>query len=112
MKACTIYMILNTTNGMKYIGCSSEYKHRKKRHLWKLKANQHHTKNLQDDYNKGYKFEFYALESIDDPRKGLVLEKQYIKYFKGSTYNEHKNTIFSKLYPDLKINPPSKFKKK
>lgn len=47
-----IYQILNKINGKKYIGSTSNVRHRKNDHFNKLRKNKHHSPKLQAAWNK------------------------------------------------------------
>ena len=47
-----IYVIENTVNGKKYIGSAVDINKRKKLHLYHLRGDKHHSRKLQNSYNK------------------------------------------------------------
>lgn len=59
-----IYEIVNKVNGKTYIGSSVDIEKRWKNHLYQLKRNKHHSKHLQNAYNKHGRenFDFRILE--------------------------------------------------
>lgn len=110
-------MLLNTVNGMKYIGCSGSYSKRQKDHLNSLKANKHNIQKMQKDYNLGHGFEFTVLEIENNKKIAFGIETKYIRKFKNKIYNINECTEFqsynthipaklwNKIEKDLKRNP-------
>lgn len=90
MKIAVIYKITNNVNGHCYIGSSTNYSRRKKRHFEQLKNNNHHSIVLQRAYNKYgidnfnikiiLKFPYFNKEDI------LSIEQYYIDR-NNSIYN-------------------------
>lgn len=72
-----IYCLLNTNNGKRYIGLTTDLYTRINKHRSNLKHNKHYNAHLQAAYNKGYEFTTVILEqcSIEDLD---VLEVKYI----------------------------------
>ena len=75
-KGC-IYCIRNKINNKKYIGQTSQkrgYKQRWYNHISLLINNKHHSKNLQEDFNKyGIEnFEFFILDEFTFSNKELL----------------------------------------
>ena len=60
---CGIYCLLNTNNGKRYVGLSTDLYTRIMKHRSLLKHNKHYNKHLQAAYNKGYNFEVIVLEN-------------------------------------------------
>lgn len=78
-----VYSIKNLINSKQYIGSTTEgFKKRWQRHLYNLKNNQHHSKRLQEDFNKYSEglFEFNIIEycSLEEC---LIKEEYYINKF-------------------------------
>jgi group I intron endonuclease len=71
-----IYSIINKINGHQYIGSAKNYYKRKSLHLRQLKNNKHHSKYLQNAWNKygEENFTFLILEKIE---KDLILREQW-----------------------------------
>lgn len=71
-KKSGIYIIINIVNGKRYIGSSSNIYNRLHEHFHNLRNNKHHTKHLQNSYNKYGKdsftydvLEFCELEKLE-----------------------------------------------
>ena len=91
-----IYAIINLKNGKKYIGSTTNFSRRKKKHLNMLKKNIHHSKSLQHSYNKNKleDFKFIIIKKLDDS-VDMYKEEQYFldkfnTYTKGIGYNMSK----------------------
>lgn len=86
MKKAVIYQILNLATGKIYIGSSSNYSRRKIGHLTLLRKNKHHSRKLQNSYNRHGedKFVFSLLESFEYTNKEEILkrEQEYITSLK------------------------------
>lgn len=85
-----VYKITNIKNSKIYIGVYRNLDKRKREHYYRLSANRHINRLLQNDFNKYGKecFEFEVLEFA--PVKQLyILEKRYIKKYNsyGNGYN-------------------------
>lgn len=61
-----IYMLVNKTNGKKYIGQSRDLKKRKNAHFWLLRKNKHFNSHLQRAWNKGETIEFEIIERCSE----------------------------------------------
>ena len=74
-----IYLIRNKITKKNYIGSSNNIKRRWRHHRSLLKNNKHHSKSLQNSYNKYGKdaFEFVILKEVE--QKDLLIEEQ--KFF-------------------------------
>ena len=83
-----IYGIVNKINGNKYVGSSVNFYKRKKRHIWELSGNFHHSDYLQKAWNKYGEdnFEFIILEKVSDKTK-LVEREQWWIDNSNSKYN-------------------------
>lgn len=96
-----IYQIRNLLNGRVYIGSSKEFKSRYRHHLTSLKRGTHHSKFLQNDFDKcgSEAFVFEVLEvvigSLEEIRS---IEQQYIDAKLNQwneCYNSRKNVVLS-----------------
>ena len=91
-----IYRIYSNTTNKSYIGSTwKTFKNRWKQHISKLNANKHHSKELQNAYNKYGTDEFICeiLEIIEDENILLEREAFYINYYDAinNGYNENPN---------------------
>lgn len=76
-----IYAIKNTLNGKMYVGSTSQFKKRWRRHRQALRGNYHHSPHLQRSYNKigENRFVFIVLEACENVRETLIfLEQKYM----------------------------------
>jgi group I intron endonuclease len=90
-----IYQLKNKVTGKSYIGQSSNINRRLSRHKYDLSHNNHHSPQLQEDYNK------YGLESfeckilvpdIQEKIDADIIEESLINTYYGDTlYNVSKN---------------------
>lgn len=89
MKTVHIYKIENLTTGKLYIGSTCNKTKRKSRHFELLKANNHHSKKLQNSFNKHGRssFKFKVIESlkISDIKEQFEREQYYIDYYASCT---------------------------
>ena len=89
-----IYAIVNSANGKMYIGSTTSYKTRKKRHFAALKAGIYSKGHpqLQDDYNKYGKqsFRFIELEIINTDSVDVLLQKETDYIIRFGTFFEDK----------------------
>ena len=78
-----IYQICNTVNNKRYIGSSLSVRRRFTQHLNLLRNNKHHSKHLQNAWNK-YGEDSFTFEGLEycDPDKLLKLEHDYIVKYK------------------------------
>ena len=92
-----IYKITDLINNKCYIGQSRNIESRIKKHFSNLEKNIHHSKYLQEDFNKYGKenFSIEILETINDLDLLLIVEDFYIKKFHA--YGCGYNMIPSKL---------------
>lgn len=84
-----IYKITNTNSGKVYIGSSINIEQRHKDHLYLLKSNKHHSKDLQQSYNRTKNkavFQFEVIEEVKD-RYDLTVREQYYINLYDSYYN-------------------------
>lgn len=83
-KVSGIYCIQNTITEKVYIGSAVNVKHRLLSHKSVLKRNKHHSKHLQNSWNKygETNFSFYILEEVD---KNQLIEREqfYLDLFKS-----------------------------
>lgn len=79
-----IYMIKCVANGDRYIGSAKSILSRKSDHLCNLRTGKHHSKHLQNVYNKygEASLEFLILEIVDDPARLLEREQYWIDTLK------------------------------
>lgn len=89
-----IYCISNNINGHIYIGSTKDFYQREKQHFSMLRHNNHHSKYLQNSYNKyGHdNFTFKIIDRISNKRLLLGIEFRYIAYYKplyNMTGNNH-----------------------
>ena len=86
-----IYHIKNKTNNKKYIGSAIDLKSRFRTHVYNLKNNLHHSKHLQNAWNKygSENFEFVILECVEK-EKLIEREQYYLDLFKS--YREEYNS--------------------
>jgi len=102
----TIYSILNTNNKKRYIGISSDFKNRKRIHVWAMKNNKHRNLKLQRSVNRHgiESFDFEVLEELenDDRMNALMKENEYINKFNSynNGYNQSEGFEFSFLYKE------------
>jgi group I intron endonuclease len=88
MGKLVVYLIKNLVNGKVYVGSSSNFEDRKKRHLRLLEKNKHHSKKIQHSWNKYGKdnFIFDILEYVNDLNDLKNREQFYIDLFES--YND------------------------
>lgn len=86
MKA--IYGIINKINGNKYVGSAINFYKRKTLHLKQLRKQLHHSKYLQNAWDKygEENFEFIILEKVDD-KSLLITREQWWIDNSNSVYN-------------------------
>lgn len=72
-----IYCIENIKTKIQYIGSSNNYKGRIANHFYRLRNNKHHSKYLQNSYNKHSElfFKYYIIEECDEEQ--LIEKEQY-----------------------------------
>jgi hypothetical protein len=75
-----VYQITNTVNGHIYIGSAVDIDRRWRAHKYKLSKNIHHSKHLQNAWNKygADCFEFSVLCEVNDPTSILDVEQTYL----------------------------------
>lgn len=78
-----IYQIYNKTNNKRYIGSSLHISKRWPQHLYLLRNGKHHSKHLQNAWDK-YGENSFVFECVEycDPEQLLSLEHQYIITYK------------------------------
>lgn len=96
-----IYKIINLLDGNLYIGSSININKRFKYHLYLLQKNKHHSKHLQNAWNKYGKnnFRFEFIENVNSEKKKLTEREQFYLDNLKPTYNTCK-----KAYSCLGIN--------
>ncbi len=84
-----IYKITNTNSGKVYIGSSINIEQRHKDHLYLLKSNKHHSKDLQQSYNRTKNKDIFKLEVIEEVKdeSELKVREQYYINLYDSYYN-------------------------
>lgn len=89
-----IYQIYNKTTNKRYIGSSINIERRWVQHKSALRNNSHHSKHLQNAWNKygEESFEFICLEHCE-PDELLFLEREYIEYYNTTNREFGYNTI-------------------
>jgi group I intron endonuclease len=100
-----VYIIKNKINNKFYIGSSINIKKRFREHLSSLRNNSHHSKYLQNAFNKHKEnnFTFEILEECDS--EFLILREQYFIDILSPVYNMAKiagNTLGLKRTEDTK----------
>lgn len=105
-----IYSITNSINGKKYVGSALNFNKRKKDHLNRLKNGKHHSKKLQNAYNKYGKgvFEFNILEVVNDVSFLIEAEQKWIDNLKP----EYNMTLIAGLNSHLGMKRSEETKKK
>lgn len=81
--AC-VYQIVNTVNGKRYVGSTIDFYRRQYNHFHDLRKGRHHSKSLQDDYNR-YGEEAFAvriIELVENHENLFDREQHYIDAFK------------------------------
>jgi group I intron endonuclease len=93
MKIGVVYTIVNTINGKRYIGSTTNFTKRKNTHLNFLKRNKHHSTHLQRSFNT-HGEEHFLFEIITECFECELrkTEQFYIEFFKPE-YNVSKSTI-------------------
>jgi hypothetical protein len=78
-----IYQILNTVNGKRYIGQSTNISRRWAEHLDLLTKGLHHSSKLQREWNQygEVKFKFQVLKEVTDTANLDLIEEEYIQKF-------------------------------
>jgi len=73
-----IYKIKNIINGRSYIGSAINFSRRMSQHVSSLNTNKHHSRYLQNSWNKHgeHNFVFGLIEQIEDPKE-LISREQY-----------------------------------
>jgi len=93
-----IYAIVNTTNGHQYIGSAVNMPYRWKRHINELKKNKHHSRHLQNAWNKYGEsvFSFVVLMEVQDLNALVGIEQGFIDRCKPE-YNVLSNSVLNHL---------------
>lgn len=97
-KTSGVYAIVNSLNGHKYIGSSTNIYARLMAHRWHLRKNTHHSSYLQNAYNKYGEHRFYVvvLEKCEPIRETIfILEQKYLDLKPEYNINPVANRPFS-----------------
>lgn len=88
-KLSCVYEIKNIANGRKYIGSTTNFESRVRKHKWMLKNNVHKNKWLQQDYNLyGIDYFEFNVVKLCKPSQLLVQEQCYLDCCRGGdSYN-------------------------
>ena len=88
-----IYIIKNTLNNKVYIGSAVNIDKRFSVHKSRLNKNDHHSKHLQNSWNKygSYNFTFQILEIVSDKNRLIEVEQSWIDIFKSYESNNGYN---------------------
>lgn len=80
MKISAIYKIENTFSGRVYVGSAVNFANRKRQHLKRLNAGNHHSKKLQNAWNKYGEaaFVFAVVEAVERKEELLQREQYWI----------------------------------
>lgn len=75
-----IYAIVNKVNGKRYVGSAVDIAQRWRQHTYKLRKNNHHSKHLQNAWNKygNEAFDFIVLEIVDDTSRLIETEQKHL----------------------------------
>lgn len=85
-----IYKIINLVNNKIYIGSAVNFNKRKNNHKSKLLMNKHHSKKLQNAWNK-YGFENFEFEIIEECEKEKLIEREQYYIDLYNSFNEGYN---------------------
>lgn len=98
-----IYRITNKENGKVYIGSSVDIHLRWLQHKSQLKKNKHHSRHLQNAWNKYGEdnFRFDIVELIDDIDLLLSAEQKWINKTKSYDYHYGYNMSIDASRPDI-----------
>jgi len=93
VKQSVIYAIRNKINGKSYMGSTNDLYCRRALHLSRLRKKRHHSIILQRAFDKYGEdaFEFFVLESVEDPTQLLIREQIYLDTFRP-VYNVSKKS--------------------
>ena len=67
-----VYGMFNLKTGRVYVGASKNILQRWHTHVGTLDRNNHNSKSLQEDWNRGTKFVFVLLERVSDRRRNFL----------------------------------------
>ena len=85
--AAGVYRILNTTNGMHYIGSSKDLRKRKNCHFSALRRGKHHCVYLQNAFTL-YGETAFVFEVLEHTNELIVVEQKFLdSAVTGTTYN-------------------------
>lgn len=106
-RECAVYKIENMRNGKVYIGQSRCIGLRRSSHIQLLKAQKHHSKQMQADWDNGDTFKFSVLEMFPEcvtteylSAKETMYIRRYHSIDNGYNTNQQLNTVNCKSMPD------------
>lgn len=87
-KKCGVYKIINVTNGKAYVGSAVDVDSRRRNHLRELLLGKHHSKKLQNSWNKygSDQFVFVVVELVSDQLTLRSREQYWIDGFDCAKY--------------------------
>jgi group I intron endonuclease len=92
-----VYQIKNKENNKVYIGSTSKkFSHRLSNHIRELLENKHHSKHLQNSFNKDKKFDRFEISILEvcDPENCIPNEQKWI-----DIYTPYKDTLGYNISP-------------
>ena len=90
-----VYAIVHIPTNRAYVGSSVNLTRRFKEHRTSLRASRHHSKYLQNAWNKygENSFEFKTLLTVDTPKEAKEIEQAFLDCFYDSTMNCNPSAI-------------------